>query len=102
MAKALFNVLFHVIKAVANAVLTPINALVANVFPSFTTLVSTFNIAVSTFFTSSLNYFFSILPPHCRGFVLFYFSLLIAFYTFSITAHAILKVYTIIKNIKVW
>lgn len=102
MAKALFSVLFKVIKGIATVVLTPINALVSNLFPDFSTLISTFNTAVGTFFTSSLNYFFHILPPNCRMFVLLWITLLIAFYTFSITAHAILKVYTIIKNIKIW
>lgn len=102
MAKAIFSVLFKIIKGLANTVLAPINLAVATLFPDFSNLVGTFNTAVSTFFTGSLNYFFHILPPNCRAFVLLYLTLMVAFYTFSITAHAILKVYTIIKNIKIW
>lgn len=102
MAKALFSVFFKVIKGIATVILTPINALVSNLFPDFSNLIATFNTAVGTFLTGSLNYFFHILPPNCRTFVLLWLTLLIAFYTFSITAHAILKVYTIIKNIKIW
>lgn len=102
MAKAIFGALFKIIKGVANIVLLPINALVSNLLPDLSALISTFNTAVTTFFTGGLNYFFHILPPHCRTFVLLWLTLLIAFYTFSITAHFILKVYTIIKNIKIW
>ena len=102
MAKALFSVLFKVIKSIATLVLTPVNLLVSNLFPDLSNLISTFNNSVTLVITGSMNYFFHILPPLCRGFVLLWITLLIAFYTVSFTLHAILKVYTIIKNIKIW
>lgn len=102
MAKAIFSVLFKVIKGLTASILAPINLIVSNLFPDFSNLIATFNNAVGTFLTGSLNYFFHILPPNCRAFVLLWLTLLVAFYTFSITAHAILKIYTIIKNIKIW
>ena len=102
MAKAIFNVLFKVIKTIANLLLTPINLIVSNLFPDFANLVNTFNTALNTFVTGTLNYFFHILPPNCRAFILLYFTVMVSYYTISISIHAILKVYTIIKNIKIW
>lgn len=102
MASAIFTVFFNIIKTLANVVLAPINLLVVNLFPSFSGLISTFNNALNLYVGNTLNYFFYILPPNARTFVLLYVGLLVSFYTISITTHAILKVYTLIKNIKIW
>lgn len=102
MFKILFDVLFGVISGIANVVLTPINLLVATLVPDTARLISTFNAAVNYFIGTPLNYFFSILPSNCRTFVILYLTFLVGYYTISISVHAILKVYTIIKNIKIW
>lgn len=102
MFKALFNVLFSVIKGIVSVILAPINLLVANLVPDVSTMIGTFNTAVNTFFTNTLNYFFSMLPPHCRTFILLYLTFLVAYYTISFTVHGIVKVYKIIKAVKIW
>lgn len=102
MAKIIFKVFFGIMKTIANGLLVLINPLVANLFPNFSTMVYNFNLYINTYFTSALNYFFHILPPNARSLVLLYLTILVSYYTISITLHGILKVYTIIKNIKIW
>ena len=102
MFKALFNVLFSVITGLVNVVLAPINLLVSNLLPDFSEMVATFYYVLNNIIGSGFTYFFSILPPHCRSVVIIYLTFLVSFYTVSISAHAILKVYTVIQKIKVW
>lgn len=102
MAKAIFKVFFKIIKSTVNIVLAPINAMVVGLFPDFSAMISYFNLALNRLINGTLGYFFNILPPHCKTLVALYLGLLVSYYTISITLHAILKVYTIIKNIKIW
>lgn len=102
MFKALFNVLFSVISGLANVILAPVNLLVAGLVPDTARLINTFTTAVNTFIGDGLNYFFSMLPPNCKTFILLYLTFLVAYYSISISVHAILKVYKIIQNIKIW
>lgn len=102
MFKALFNVLFSVIIGLVNVILLPVNEAVKFLVPDVATLIATFNKAVSTFFNDSLGYFFSILPPNARTFVLLYLTFLVGYYTISFTVHSIVKVYKIIKAVKIW
>lgn len=102
MFKALFNVLFSVITGLVNIVLAPINLLAATLLPDFTEMIATWYHVLNNIIGNGFTYFFSILPPHCRGVIVLYLTFLISFYTVSISAHAILKVYTIIKNMKIW
>lgn len=85
-----------------NIVLTPINALVEGLFPNFTNLVNSFTDFLNQFFTPALNWFFSILPPNCQTLILFWLIFLVSFITITISVHTIMKVYTIIKNMKIW
>lgn len=102
MAKALFNVLFSVIKTILNIGLAPINLLVVNLFPDFSNLISTFNNAVQTYIGSTIGYFSSILPPNTRNIILLYLTFLISYYTIVYSAHAIIKIFKIIQRIKFW
>ena len=102
MARIIFKVFFNIMKTLANGLLVIVNPLVSNVFPSFSNMITTFNSYVNTYFTGGLNYFFHILPPNTRKFLLLYLGILVSYYTITISLHAILKVYTIIKNIKIW
>lgn len=102
MAKAIFNVFFTIIKDLTNIVLAPINILVTQLFPDIAILISTFNAGVERVLGASLGFFSSILPPITRTLIVLYLTVLIGFYTVSWTAHAVLKVYAIIKKIKVW
>lgn len=102
MFKALFNVLFGVITGIVNIVLTPINALVSTLLPDVSDMVGTFNIVLDNYIGDGVTYFFSILPPNCRAFIIVYLTFMISYYTISISVHGFIKVYAIIKNIKIW
>lgn len=102
MAKAIFSVFFKVIKGIANVILAPVNLLVVNLFPNFSNLISTFNNAVSLFIGNGIAYFFNILPTNTRNLVLLWLTFLISYYSISLSIHAILKIYKLIKQIKIW
>lgn len=102
MAKAIFTVLFEVIRIVCNVVLSPINAIVVSFFPDFSSLISRFNNILNTYLGGGITYFISIIPPNTKSVIIFYIGLLIAYYSLSASLHIILKVYAIIKNIKFW
>lgn len=102
MGKAIFKVFFSIINGIVSVILSPVNTLVSGVFPDFSNMVNTFNSVVNTYIGGGVTWFFAILPPGTRSVVLIYLSFLVGYYTVSISLHAILKVYTIIKNIKFW
>lgn len=102
MARAIFKVFFDVIVALTNVILTPINAIVSTLFPDLSSVIARFNYAISNYLGSGLAWFWSIIPTNCKSLIILYLTILISYYTISISVHAILKVYTIIKNIKIW
>ena len=102
MAKALFNVLFNVIKTILNIGLAPINLLVVNLFPDFSNLISNFNSVVSTYIGGGIGYFSALLPPITKNIILLYLTFLISYYTITYSAHAIIKIFKIIQRIKFW
>lgn len=102
MAKAIFKVFFGIIETLVNVVLTPINLLIDGLFPSFAGLINNFNYVLNNYLGTGIRYFFSILPSGVRTMVLLYLSILVSYYTITISVHAILKLYTVIKNIKFW
>lgn len=102
MFQLLFKIFFSVITNVANIVLLPINALIHNMFPDFSSYIQQFTDGVSTIFGGALGYFSNLLPPITKNIVLLYLSILLVYYTVSISVHAILKVIHIIKAIKIW
>ena len=102
MIKLLFEVIFKMITALLNVVLLPLNLLIANAFPNLNSMISTFNTTASTVLGSGMGFFASLIPPITRSMILLYLTLLVAFYTISIASYVIIKVFTIIRNIKFW
>lgn len=102
MFKALFKVLLKLIKSIVDIILTPINLLISSLFPSFSSMISTFNSAVSNYVGSGLAWFSHLLPPGVRSLIILYLGFLIAYYTITISVHAIIKVIHVIKAIKIW
>ena len=102
MAKAIFKVFFKIIVGLTNVILAPINGLVSHFFPDLSQVIARFNYAIQTYLGDGVTWFWSIIPDNCKTIITIYLTILIAYYTLSITVHAILKVYTIIKNIKIW
>lgn len=102
MAKALFKVLLKFIKSIVNIFLAPVNALVVNLFPDLSNLLSAFNSAVSQIIGGNLAFFSHLLPPTTRTFILLYLTILISYYTITISVHLVLKVINIIRRVKIW
>lgn len=102
MAKAIFNVFFKVIQSVLNIILLPINALIVNLFPDFSSMITTFNTAIRTYIGPTIGYFSSLLPPTTKTLLIIYLTFLISYYTISYSAHAIIKIFKIIQKIKFW
>ena len=102
MARAIFKVFFAIIVSLTNVILTPINLFVANLFPNLAQVLAKFNYACNTYLGSGLTWFWSIIPSGCKTLIIIYLTILISYYTVSISIHIILKVYTIIKSIKIW
>jgi hypothetical protein len=102
MAKAIFNVLFKVIKSVLNILLAPVNLLVVNLFPDFSNMISAFNNGVQTIIGTGLGFFSHLFPPTTRSLIILYLTFLISYYTISYSAHAIIKIFKIIQRIKFW
>ena len=102
MAKAFFNVLFQIITSVLNIVLLPINAVISNLFPDVSSLITQFNNLIDNVFGSGMVYFASILPPITKSIILFYLGVLVSYYTISISVHAFVKLFIVIRKIKFW
>lgn len=102
MARAIFKVFFSIITALVNVVLLPINALVSNLLPDLSLIIGKFNYVLNNYIGGGLSWFFHILPTGVRSLILLYLVILISYYTISVAAHGILKVYHIIKKVKFW
>lgn len=102
MINAIFKGLFKVVNYVIELVLTPVNLLVSHLFPDFSQMIGSFTYAVDTYIGGGLAYFFSLLPGVTRYVVLLYLSVLISYYTISVSLFAITKIWSLIQKIKVW
>lgn len=102
MAKAIFNVLFKIIKVVLDVGLSPVNLLVANLFPDFAILLSTFNNNVSRYVGGMLGYFSYMIPSTTKSLIVLYLTFLISYYSISYAVYAVIKIFKIIQRIKFW
>lgn len=102
MIKTLLNGILKAITAVIGFILTPINALFANLFPDMSNAISTFNTFVNTYIGGSLSYFFSLFPPIFKTLLVLWFTFVIAYYSIFYTYKAIIKIFNVIQKIKFW
>lgn len=102
MARAIFKVFFSIIVSITNAILTPIFSLLSPLFPDLSLILTKFNYVVNTYLGGGLSWFWNIIPTGARSLITLYLTIMIAYYTISITIHAILKIFEIIKRIKIW
>lgn len=102
MGSALFNVLFKIMGTIVGVITAPISLILINFFPDFTSIITNFNNSVNTIVGGSLAFFSSLIPPITRGTILIYLGILVTYYTITIQVHLVLKVITIIKNVKIW
>lgn len=102
MIKIFFDGLFNILSSIASIVLTPLNSLVIDNFPDIAILINRFNEFLNTYLVSNLGFFGSLVPPKTRTLILFYLTYLTIRFVVVLNAHLILKIFKIIKNIKVW
>lgn len=102
MIKAILNGLLSALTGVVSFLLTPLNALVSNLFPNMATAIATFNNFVDTYLGSNLAYFFSMFPPTFKSLLVLFFTFCIAYYTVYFTYIALVKIFTIIQKVKFW
>lgn len=102
MIKALINGLLNLLGSVIGLVLTPINSLVANLFPSMSNAIATFNTFVSRYVGGTLSYFFSLLPPIFRNLLVIWLTFVIGYYGVIYTYLGVKKLWEVIQKIKFW
>lgn len=102
MIKAILNGLLSALSGVVSFLLTPVNALVENLFPDMANAIATFNNFVDTYLGANLAYFFSMFPPIFKSLLVMFFTFCIAYYTVHFTYIALVKIFTIIQKVKFW
>lgn len=102
MINAIINGILKVITTLLSVFLLPVNLLIENLFPDMTSAISHFNNFVTTYFGSTLSFFFNLLPPIFRGIVILWLSFLISYYTIYFSYLAIVKLFDVIQKIKFW
>lgn len=102
MIKSLLNGILKIILKLLGIFLTPIDALIGNIFPDMASAIQTFNNFVNNTLGNNLVFFFHLLPPIFRGLLVIWFTFVVAYYTIYYTYLAIIKVLDIIQKIKFW
>lgn len=102
MIKAILNGLLSSLTGVVSFILTPVNALVENLFPDMASAIGTFNNFVDTYLGTNLAYFFSMFPPIFKSLLVLFFTFCIAYYSIYFTYIALVKIFTIIQKVKFW
>lgn len=102
MINALLNGILSILQKAVEIVLTPINLLVSNLFPSLATYITAFDNFISTFFGGGVNWFLHMLPPNFRNLLAVYFVFLIAIQGIMWSYYAITRIYEIYQKVKFW
>lgn len=100
--KAVLNGILKALTGVVSFLLTPLNALVANLFPNMASAIATFNNFVDTAFGSNLTYFFSMFPPTFKSLLVLFITFSIGYYTIHFTYTALVKIFNVIQKVKFW
>lgn len=102
MIKAILNGIMKLVTNIINIVLLPINSLISNIFPDFSSAVSQFNSFVSNYVGGSISYFSSLIPPITRNIIAIWLTFLIVYYGVTWSYALIIKIYNVIQKIKFW
>lgn len=102
MIKALLNGILSMLTKVVDIVLTPINLLVANIFPNSGYIINQFDNFVNTYLGSSLAWFFQLLPRLFRNMLAIYLTFVITYYGIYYSYVAIKKIFEVIQKVKLW
>lgn len=102
MIKKILTGILKMILKLLGIFLTPIDSLIANVFPDMQVAIQAFNNFVNNTIGNNLVFFFHLLPPTFRSILVIWFTFIVAYYTIYYTYLAIIKVLDIIQKIKFW
>lgn len=102
MIKAIINGIMKLVTSIIDIVLLPVNALINNIFPDFSSALSTFNNFITNYIGDSLSYFSSILPPITKNIIVIWLTFLITYYGIVWSYTLIIKIFNVIKKIKFW
>ena len=102
MIKAILNGVMKLVTNIINIVLLPVNALIGNIFPNFSSSVSQFNSFVTNYVGGTISYFSSLLPPITRNVIAIWLTFLIVYYGVVWSYSLIVKIYNVIQKIKFW
>lgn len=102
MIKALLNGIMKIVTSVLDIVLLPVNSLIQNIFPDFSSYIGTFTAFVDRYIGGMLGYFISIIPPISRGIIIMWFTFLITYYGVVWSYSLIVKIWNVIQKIKFW
>lgn len=102
MINALLNGILGILQKAVEIVLTPVNLLISNAFPSLATYITAFDNFISTIFNGTVDWFLYMLPPNFRSLLSVYFVFLIAIQGFIWSYYAITHIYEIYQKVKFW
>lgn len=96
-----FNFLLSIIMTLVQLLCLPLNALFNNVFPDFSSWITTIQQGLTTAFTG-LSWSVSLIPPMVRSALLFIFSIELVMLAIMKSTHLTSKVWKILQKIKFW
>ena len=98
---ALFSFILEIVMTIVQVICLPLNLLFENVFPDFSTHLTTINNALITAY-SGLSWAVSIIPPTVRTVLLFIFTVELSILVIMRSTHLTAKVWTILQKLKFW
>lgn len=102
MIEKIINGIMNLATKTIDLVLTPVNSLIENIFPNFSTIIGYFNTFVNQYIGSTLGWFFNLLPPITKQVMLLWFTFLVVYYGIVWSYNLIVKTYNVIQKIKFW
>lgn len=99
---SIISTIFYIIASLIDIILLPINALFSIFIPNYNDLLNNFNDFLVFYASVPFNYFLHLIPPLTRGILIFYLSLVIAYYTLIFSYRAFVLIPDIIRKIKFW
>lgn len=98
---ALFSFILEIVMTLVQIICLPLNLLFENVFPDFSTQLTTINSALTTAYTG-LSWAISIIPPTVRTVLLFIFTVELSILVIMRSTALTSKVWKILQKIKFW
>lgn len=97
----LFSFILEIVMTLVQIICLPLNLLFENVFPDFSTQLTTINSALTTAYTG-LSWAISIIPPTVRTVLLFIFTVELSILVIMRSTALTSKVWKILQKIKFW